>query len=266
MASPTPGTSGTRRRALIVCTASNALKKTNEPTGCWLEEVAAPYSTWTSAGYHVDITTPGGAPVPWDPASLEEGKLTPECHAFMRDEMAQQKVKTPLSLGKVTNAADYSILFLAGGHGCMMDFPENKTLNLAISSAVKGGNRVIAAVCHGVAGLLHVTDPRTGKLLLADKRACGFTNDEEKELGKTKAVPFALESAIVKAGARFEKGAPWSCNVVRDGLLVTGQNPQSSKALAEECLRVADELANAPETPRGQKGSGAAVTPQGIVR
>ncbi len=66
MASPAPGISPTTRRALIVATSSTHFKKPEaEPTGCWAEEVAAPYLVWTRNGYSVDITTPGGAPVPW---------------------------------------------------------------------------------------------------------------------------------------------------------------------------------------------------------
>lgn len=270
-----PGFSGINRRALIVATVCDSFKKTGEPTGCWLEEVAAPYMTWVHAGYHVDITTPGGAPVPWDPASLEADKMSDVCH-FMADgatcvyavqsdnnvvqridpfkyyayaEMAQLKCKAPLSISKILNASEYNIVFLAGGHGAMFDFPDNKTLSVAIGSAV-AANRVIAAVCHGVGGLLHVTDPRTGQLFLAGKRACSFTNEEEKIMGKNKVVPFALEPAVAKCGASFDKGAPWTSHVVRDGQLVTGQNPQSSAALAEECLRAADELSAAPITPR----------------
>ena len=244
-----PGASGTSRRALIVATSATRFMKTDEPTGCWLEEVAVPYMTWTNAGYQVDITTPGGAPVPWDPASQAEDKMNDTCRQFLADGVAQQICKTPVSISKVLNAGDYDIVFLAGGHGAMFDLKVNKTLAQAVGAAI-AANRVIAAVCHGVCGLLNVTDPRTGNIFLAGKRVCSFTNDEEKSIGKTKAVPFLLESAVVKCGASFEKQAPWTCNVVRDGQLVTGQNPQSSAALAEECLRAVEELGTQPVTPR----------------
>ena len=249
MASPAPGISGTSRRALIVCTSCSRFRKTGDRTGCWVEEVAAPYTAFTAAGYQVDITTPGGAAVPWDPASEADDKMTAACRAFMADAVAQNKCKAPISLSKVANGGEYNIIYLAGGHGAMFDFTNNKTLSTCVGAAA-AANRVIAAVCHGVCGLLHVTEPRTGQLLLAGKRACSFTSEEEIQVGKQKVVPFSLERAVEKCGATYTKAAPWSCNVVRDGQLVTGQNPQSSAALAEECLRAADELAAQPETPR----------------
>jgi putative intracellular protease/amidase len=237
------------RRALIVCTSCSTFRKTGERTGGWVEEVAAPYIAFTAAGYQVDITTPGGAAVPWDPASEADDKMTAACRAFMADSVAQDKCKAPISLSKVINGGDYNVIYLAGGHGAMFDFPNNKTLATCVGAAA-AANRVVAAVCHGVCGLLHVADPRTGQLLLAGKRACSFTSEEEIQVGKQKVVPFTLERAVEKCGATFCKGAPWASNVVRDGQLVTGQNPQSSTALAEECLRAAEELAGQPTTPR----------------
>ena len=37
-------------------------------------------------------------------------------------------------------------------------------------------------------------------------------------------------------GGHYEKGADWASYVVRDGMLVTGQNPASSAAAAKELL------------------------------
>ena len=42
-----------------------------------------------------------------------------------------------------------------------------------------------------------------------------------------------LESRLRELGAQFEKAASWQPFAVRDGQLITGQNPQSSAALAE---------------------------------
>lgn len=249
MASPAPGISGTSRRALIVATSCGSMRKTGDKTGCWCEEVAAPYTAFTGAGYHVDITTPGGTAVPWDPASLEEDTMTAACRQFMADATAQQKCQAPISLSKVASGGEYNIVYLAGGHGAMFDFPNNKTLATCLGAAA-AANRVVAAVCHGVCGLLHVTEPRTGQLLLAGKRACSFTGEEEIAVGMQKVVPFNLERAVEKCGSTFVKAPPWTCNVVRDGQLVTGQNPQSSAELAQECLKAAEELAGQPETPR----------------
>ena len=45
-----------------------------------------------------------------------------------------------------------------------------------------------------------------------------------------------MEDALKEKGAVIENGAAWSSNVVRDGNLITGQNPQSSEDVAKEVL------------------------------
>jgi putative intracellular protease/amidase len=51
-------------------------------------------------------------------------------------------------------------------------------------------------------------------------------------------VPFLVEDRLKELGGLFSKAADWQPYVVRDGLLITGQNPASSEPAAEELLRV----------------------------
>jgi putative intracellular protease/amidase len=66
----------------------------------------------------------------------------------------------------------------------------------------------------------------------------GFSNEEEAAVGLTDVVPFSLEDVLKKNGGRYERGAVWQSYVVTDGRLVTGQNPASSEAAAEDVLRL----------------------------
>jgi putative intracellular protease/amidase len=61
----------------------------------------------------------------------------------------------------------------------------------------------------------------------------GFSNTEEVAVGKDKAVPFLLEDRIKELGADYKKDGDWTPFAVASGKLVTGQNPQSSKKVAE---------------------------------
>ena len=49
-------------------------------------------------------------------------------------------------------------------------------------------------------------------------------------------VPFLLEDELIKKGGIYSNKENWVSYVVTDGLLITGQNPQSSEAAAEELL------------------------------
>lgn len=81
----------------------------------------------------------------------------------------------------------------------MWDFPDNKEL-AAITSKIYENGGVVAAVCHGPAGLVNVK-LSNGKYLVEGKKINSFTNSEEKGIGLDKVVPFALETALVKHGA-----------------------------------------------------------------
>jgi putative intracellular protease/amidase len=71
-----------------------------------------------------------------------------------------------------------------------------------------------------------------------DKRVTAFSDEEEEAVGLAGVVPFSLEDALKKNGAHYERGPAWQSYVVTDGKLVTGQNPASSEAAAEDLLRL----------------------------
>lgn len=63
-----------------------------------------------------------------------------------------------------------------------------------------------------------------------------FSDTEEEAVGLTQVVPFLLEEELKKLGAHYSKGADWSPYTEQDGLLITGQNPASSEAVAKLLL------------------------------
>jgi len=54
----------------------------------------------------------------------------------------------------------------------------------------------------------------------------------------TEVVPFLLEDRLRERGGQYSKGADWTPYVQVDGRLVTGQNPASSEAAAQELLKL----------------------------
>ena len=95
--------------------------------------------------------------------------------------------------------------------------------------------KVVAAVCHGPAALVNVR-LADGRYLVDGKRVSAFTNQEEAAVGLDKIVPFALESTLKERGAKYEAAPMWTSFAIRDGRLVTGQNPASSVAVARATL------------------------------
>ena len=95
-------------------------------------------------------------------------------------------------------------------------------------------------MCHGVAAL--TTAKRVdGRPLVAGRRVTSFTNSEEQLVELTEVVPFLLETRLREQGATFEGAPDFAPCVVRDGLLITGQNPASSGPAARAVLAVLRE-------------------------
>lgn len=121
-------------------------------------------------------------------------------------------------------------IFLCGGHGTCTDFHVSSDLKSAIET-LYAADKVVAAVCHGPMGLTHCTNP-DGTPLVKDKVVTAFKDTEEIAVQLENIVPFMLETKLKELGAKYESADDWNPNVCVDGKLVTGQNPQSSAAIA----------------------------------
>lgn len=218
-------------RTLFVLTSHTTLGQTGRPTGFWFEELAAPWWALRDAGLSADIASiQGGQPVA-DPASLtDQGGQTAAVDRFLADADAMQSLAAARRLAQL-DASQYQAVFLVGGHGTMWDFPGSDALKRFIEQLVQG-NGLVAAVCHGPAGLLRV-NRADGEPFVKGRKVCGFANSEEAAIGATAVVPFLLEDQLRQLGAIYQSGAPFQPKVMRDGTLLTGQNPQSSALLGE---------------------------------
>jgi putative intracellular protease/amidase len=226
-------------KILVILTSHAIAGSADHPTGFWLEEFTTPYYAFVDAGAEVDVASIQGGKAPIDPASvLPEGKNPPSVDRFLKDPVARAKIEASMKIEGL-KPASYSAVFLPGGHGTMWDLPQSEQLAKLLSEAWRGG-KVIAAVCHGPAGLVNAKD-ETGKPLLAGRHVAAFTNSEEVAAKMDKQVPFALESRIRGLGARYVSGPDFKPFAVRDGRLVSGQNPASSEKVAELVLEALRE-------------------------
>jgi len=79
---------------------------------------------------------------------------------------------------------------------------------------------------------------QNGDPLVRGKRVTGFSNSEEAAVELTDVVPYLLEDELVAMGGIYQKIEDWNSLAVVDGLIITGQNPGSSAAVAEALLKV----------------------------
>jgi putative intracellular protease/amidase len=96
-------------------------------------------------------------------------------------------------------------------------------------------DKPIAFVCHAPAALKGVKS-EDGSALVEGKKVTGFTNSEEAAVQLTQVVPFLVEDMLKEKGGIYSKVADWGAYAIQDGNLITGQNPASSKVVAEKLL------------------------------
>ena len=118
----------------------------------------------------------------------------------------------------------------------MWDLTNDKD-SIALIEDFWRNKKAVAAVCHAPAVLLNAKD-ENGNPLVGGKKVTGFTNTEEEAVQLTKVVPFLLEDALKNKGGIYSKQSDWASYIVKDGLLITGQNPASSEAAAKELVKV----------------------------
>ena len=225
-------------KVLIVLTSHDQLGDTGRKTGFWLEELAAPYYTFKDAGAQIVLASPKGGQPPLDPKSNEPDFQTDLTRRFDTDAAANAQLANTVRLDSVTHA-DFDAVFYPGGHGPLWDLAED-THSIALIEAFMAANKPVALVCHAPGVLRHVK-AADGNALVAGRKVTGFTNTEEAGVGLTEVVPFLVEDTLKALGGDYSKGPDWGSYVVRDGLLITGQNPASS---AETAAVLMQQFAN----------------------
>ena len=217
----------------MVLTSHSELGNTGKKTGFWVEEFAAPYYTLKDAGAEITLASPKGGQPPIDPKSAEPGAQTEATRRFDKDAELQKLLANSKKLGEV-KAADFDAVFFPGGHGPLWDLTKDPD-SIKLIQEFWSAKKPVAAVCHAPSVLLNVKD-ENGEPLVKGKKVTGFTNTEEEAVQLTKVVPFLLEDELKNKGGQYSKKEDWASYIVKDGLLITGQNPASSEAAAKELL------------------------------
>lgn len=221
--SPAPSTG---RPVLFVLTSHARKGNTGEPTGFYLAEVTHPLQQLETAGIPVEFASIQGGEPPVDGLDLQDGTNA----RYWADAQFRRAIRTTARLEDV-DPARYAAIFFAGGHGAMWDFADSRAVQ-RVARAIYEAGGAVAAICHGPAALVNIT-LSDGSYLVAGKQLAAFTDSEERAVQLEQVVPFLLASTLVQRGARHLPAADWQPQVVTDGRLVTGQNPQSATGVGQ---------------------------------
>lgn len=221
-------------KVLFILTSHDQLGNTGKKTGFWSEEFAAPYYVLADKGIEITLASPKGGQPPVDPESANPASATPATKRFDADTELLAKLAQTLPLSDI-KASDYDAVFYPGGHGPLWDLAtDTHSLQLIQDFLLQG--KTVAAVCHAPVVLINAVDATTCEPVVKGKKVTGFSNTEEDAVGLTDVVPILVEDGLKAKGGLYERGADWGSHIAVDGLLVTGQNPASSEAVAHELL------------------------------
>ena len=223
------------KKILFVVTSHGEMGNTGKKTGIWIEEFAAPYYTFLDAGKEITIASPKGGQAPIDPKSNEPENQTEATVRYYKDPETIKRLANTVKISSVSEK-DFDTVFYPGGHGPMWDLPDDQDSIKLIESFNRAG-KVFTLMCHSPVALKNVKG-LDGDWLIRGRRLTAFTNGEESDAVLDHIVPFLLEDMLRSRGANYEKGESWLPFVVRDGKLITGQNPASSVLAAETVMEL----------------------------
>ena len=225
-----------KNKILVIATNQNKYETTGDATGLWLGELTHFYDVMLKAGIDIDIASAKGGSIPLDPSSISSGLIDDLTKEYYENEKFMNLLNDTKNASDV-KAEDYDAIYFTGGHGTMWDFPNTEAFqNLSAEIYENGG--IVSAVCHGVGGLLNIK-LKDGTNLIKDKSLTGYSNEEEIIAKVIEKIPFKLEDKLKENGAEYKKAStPFTSFVVEDNKLITGQNPASTKEVAERVLQV----------------------------
>ena len=209
---------------------------TEHPTGVWAEELAEPHRIFTEAGWDITVATPDGSTPVVDKLSLTLAGMPWKRKRIERYlESIADELARPMALWKA-DESDYDLVFYPGGHGPMEDLAYDETSGRLLAARLHSG-RPLALLCHAPAATAAARND-DGSYAFSGWRMTGLSNAEERlnpfPWWKAK---WLLEDKMKEEGILYEKGLlPLRPYVVVDRNLYTGQNPQSSDALANRLV------------------------------
>ena len=219
-------------KPLLMLVTSASQMGQGQQTGLWLEEFAVPYLLFREQQVPLVVASPRGGKIPVDPNSVpDDDQKTQWSEAIdqLQDTRALEDVWED----------GFSGVFVPGGHGAMFDMPDNP-LVAAVMERTWADGGLLGAVCHGPAALVGLRN-EDGSPLVQNRTVACFTNEEEREVGLDEVMPFLLATRLEELGAALDLADKFVAHAITDGKLVTGQNPQSSEAVARAVINALSE-------------------------
>lgn len=235
----TGGTSTTNQSASV-----QYFQATHSRTGIDILQLGKLWSSLRNQnGMEITLATPQGGSVSISPCTAE---------ALNKDERLRTEIWNDSllmsSLGHTVpiswiNPREYNLALVLGCRGALYDLPEHPDVAIAISEIYNNQQAqpsYVGAIGHGIAGLLNarleVRKPNS-PYLLAGRKVCSFSEEEERALGEESSLPYFLDQKLAQRGALLQNKKAFEPNCQTDNRIITAQNPASLDCFVETVTR-----------------------------
>jgi putative intracellular protease/amidase len=214
------------QQVLLALSSVHTMPGTDFNSGNSFGELIHAYYGFRAAGYGVQFVSPqgGGVPLAYIDFTDAEHRDT----FYDPDLMwALANTRKPQQLA----AEDYVALMYIGGSAAMYGVAEDRDMQKLAMSIYEQRQGVIAAVCHGSAGLvdLKLAD---GTPIVAGKRVTAYPDAfENMKAAYYKTFPFSIEQRLKQSEGIFTAAARGQSHVEADDRLITGMNWESTRGV-----------------------------------
>ena len=229
-------------------------------TGFYANELMQPVKKLLDAGHTITFATPLGKAPSLDRHSVDKmyfdnDEASMQAHLALLEKLriTSAEHSPVVSLARVEQGgyARYDAVYVPGGHAPMQDLPYSAALGRLLRD-FHARAKPTALVCHGPIALLSALEqPERFTRKLASPAATApawiyagyqmtvISNSEEeaaKGMLNGGTMKFLPQTALQRAGGLYSSAANWRSKVVVDRELITGQNPASASAVADQLL------------------------------
>ncbi|UXI68936.1 type 1 glutamine amidotransferase domain-containing protein [Tahibacter amnicola] len=219
-------------RILFILASSKVHGRSTIPASISFGEVVNAWDTFQAAGYPVDFVSPDGGEVP-----ILDTYVGKEMEPRLKDDRIMNGLRNTATPAQV-DPARYRAVYYVGGSNAMYGVPEHPVLQKIAMHVYERNGGVISAVCHGTAGIVHLT-LASGQALVAGRRITGYPEEHEKQDAPYfKQLPFLMRKTVEARGGFFHAVDGQQPYVEVDGRVVTGQNYASATQVAQAVVEL----------------------------
>jgi len=230
-------TKESNNKILFIVSNQHTYGNTDINTSNHFAEIVLAYDVLIDHKYIIDFVSPKGGAIPIGYLNTSDSIQK----KYLYDSNFMNKLKNTLKPNAV-DPANYKAVYYGGGGAAMFGVPEDESIQ-KITMDIYANNGIVAAICHGTAGIVNLKTS-DGTYLYKGKKVNGFPDlFENKEARYYKTFPFSIEEVIKERGGNFlysEEG--WDNYHVTDDRLITGQDPTASVSVAKKIIEKLEKI------------------------